>query len=169
MATSNIILPVTTINTPNVTSNFEPIGRGTKWEILALPMKASSAMVPGTLVSVEVSGSSPTGYLCKAATTNANGQNIRGILIDTIATTDSDYATAGKLKNVAVPTTTSAEAYFTVGAGTFTAADVGRVCNIHTDSISLAVDTNGLGAVITGYISATRGVCDFSVAKVVTS
>lgn len=169
MAASNVIIPVTTINTPNVTSNFEPIGRGTKWEILALPIVASVAMVPGTLLSVEVSGSSPTGNLKKAAATNANGQNIRGILIDTISTTDSDYATAGKLKNVAVPMTGYAEAFFTVGAGTFTAADVGRVCNIHTDSISLAVDTNGLGAVITGYISATRGTCNFSVPVVVTS
>ena len=98
----------------------------------------------GCLVAVEVSGSSPTGNLTIAAQTNANGQNVVGILQEPIASTDADYATAGKMKYVWIPTSPEAEMTFKVGAGTFTAADVGRICSIHTDSKSVAVDTNGL-------------------------
>lgn len=159
---------ITAINSPNKNTNFLPADVQL-WEMRALPIAASTAMESGTLLSTEVSGSSPTGYLIKAAATNANGQNVQGILIDAIASTDTDYATAGKKKYVWVPKTTQAEAEFTVGAGTFTAADVGRVCNIHTDSKSLAVDTNGAGARITGYISSTRGKCKFDVANVTTA
>jgi hypothetical protein len=72
------------------------------------------------------------------------------------------------MKGIRVPRTPEAEATFKVGAGTFTAADVGRMCQIHSDSISLAVDTNGVGAVITGYISSTRGTCEFSCPKTLT-
>jgi hypothetical protein len=57
-------------------------------------------------------------------TANASGADFLGILVETIATTDTDYATAGKLKSVWVPNTPYARAFFTVGAGTFTAADV---------------------------------------------
>lgn len=151
----------------NNTRNFYPADD--KWEVKYFPTKASVAGVEGCAVAYEVSGSSPTGYITVAAATDANGQNVVGILAETIAATDSDYATAGKLKAVYIPKTLQAEAYFVVGAGTFTAADVGRVCNIHTDSKSLAVDTNGLGAEITGYITSTTGKCKFSLPKVVTS
>lgn len=158
---------VTGLNKPNTTSNFYPFDD--LWRMVSVPMKASTAMVEGAAVAVEVSVSSPTGYATLAAATNTTGQNIIGILAEPIVSTDADYATAGKLKQVWIPTTTQAKAYFTVGAGTFTAADVGRVCSIHTDSKSLAVDTNGLGAEITDFISSTRGVCRFSVPKAVTA
>lgn len=159
---------VTPLNAVNKNSNFRPADVQL-WELRLLPIAASSAIEEGSAMSTEVSGSSPTGNLIKAAATNANGQNIQGILAEPIASTDSDYATAGKLKMVYVPKTTSAIAEFTVGAGTFTAADVGRMCNIHTDSKSLAVDTNGVGAIIRGYISSTRGTCSFDANKVVTA
>lgn len=159
---------VTPLNAVNKNSNFRPADVQL-WELRLLPIAASTAIEEGTALSTEVSGSSPTGNLIKAAATNANGQNIQGVLAEPIASTDSDYATAGKLKLVYVPKAIDALAEFTVGAGTFTAADVGRVCNIHTDSKSLAVDTNGLGAVIRGYISATRGTCSFSAPRVVTA
>lgn len=159
---------VTGLNKPNTTSNFYPFDD--LWRAELLPMKASTAMVEGAAIAVEVSGSSPTGNHTIAGTTNANGQNIVGILAEPIVSTDADYATAGKLKLVWIPTNTQAKCYFTVGAGTFTAADVGRICQIHTDSKSLAVDTNGLGGEITGYISSTRGVCRLlSVPKAVTA
>lgn len=134
-----------------------------------LPIAASAAIAEGTLLAVQVSGSSPTGNLIAAATTNTTGQNIVGILAEPITSSDSDYATAGKLKQVWVPTSQYSQAYFTVGSGTFTAADVGRVCQTAGSGISVAVDTNGLGVVIDGYISSTRGTCKLSVANVVTA
>lgn len=158
---------VTGLNKPNQTGYFYP-AKG-EWKLQMLPMKASTAMAEGALVAVEVSGSSPTGNHTIAGTTNANGQNVVGILVEPIVSTDADYATAGKLKGVLIPQDNFCEAYFTVGAGTFTAADVGRVCQIHTDSKSVAVDTNGLGVQISGYISATRGRCKLLKAEVVTS
>lgn len=159
---------VTPINTPNNTLNFLP-SDSNGWELRAIPMAASFALADGGLVSAEVSGSATTGNAIAAAATSANGQNVIGILAERIAATDTDYATAGKLKQVWVPVTKRAQARFKVGAGTFTAADINRVVNIHTDSLSLAVDTNGLGAVITGYIDANYGLCTFDVPVAVTA
>lgn len=165
-------IAVTPINSPNNNTNFVPIGRGTKWEVKLLPIKASVAMPAGSALCIEVSASNPTGYLTLMGTTNANGTNFAGILDQPIAATDSDYATAGKLKAVEVPITPYAEAEFAVGSGTFASTDIGRVCQFYTDSKSLAVNTNGAGAVITGSIvysaSATstnpaRGICQFNV------
>lgn len=93
---------------------------------------------------------------------NAAGADFVGIMAEPIASTDADYATAGKLKAVKVPTSTKSTAFFTVGAGTFTAADLFRTARFHTDSLGLAVDTIGLGARIVKYISSTRGICEFS-------
>lgn len=158
---------VTPVNSPNNVRNFYPADD--KWELRYMPIVASVAMVDGTLLRAQVTASNPTGNLNLAVATNATGQNVVWILAEPIATTDSDYATAGKLKGVWVAKTVDAEAYFTVGAGTFTLADVNRMCSVHTDWKSLAVDTNGAGAIISGYISATRGKCKFNVPNVVTS
>lgn len=157
----------TPVNSPNNVRNFYP--SDDKWELKMLPIVASVAMVDGTALRVQVTASSPTGNLNLAVATNATGQNFAWILAEPIATTDTDYATAGKLKWVWVPKTVDAESYFSVGAGTFTLADVGRVCSLHTDWKSLAVDTNGAGAVISWYISASKGKCRFNVPSVVTS
>lgn len=143
----------------NVTNNFLPADG--KWELKRFPMKASTAMAMGAAISIEISGNTTTGYHTKSGVENASGNDNVGILAQTIAATDSDYATAGKLKSVWIPTSPTAEAYFTVGAGTFTAADVGKTVEIHSDSVSLAVDTAGKGARITKYISSTRGKCSF--------
>jgi hypothetical protein len=93
---------------------------------------------------------------------NAGGDDFYGILAEPIAATDADYATAWKRKGVRVPRTTTAKAYFKVGAGTFTVADIGKRVEFHSDSIGLAVDTVGKGATITDYISSTRGKCVFN-------
>lgn len=159
---------VTNANVPNNTQNFYPVNRG-EWELRTFPFAASTAMSDGSAVAVQVTASNPTGNLILMPTSNTTGQNFVGILAEPIASTDADYATAGKLKGVWVPRTRSCEAYFKVGAGTFTAADVGRVCLFHTDSKSLNVDGNGLGARITGYISATKGTCVFDLAPAVTA
>lgn len=155
---------VTALNTPNTTSNFLPADGN--WELRLLPMKASLAMVEGVAITAETNGADVTGYYrTQVAVENLNGDDTMGILAEPIATTDTDYATAGKLKGVYVPMTPEAEAYFTVGAWTFTVADVGNTVELHSDFKSLAVDTEGKGATITGYISSTRGKCKFNMPK----
>lgn len=143
----------------NVTTNFLPADD--KWELKKMPIKASTALEEGELLSWEISSNDVTGNLTSAGVENAAGADAVGILMEPVASGDSDYATSGKLKYVAVPRTRNALAYFTVGAGTFTRADVGRTVEIHSDSVSLAVDTAGKGARIEKYISSTRGLCSF--------
>lgn len=146
----------------NVTTNFVPaIVR--EWKMMMLPMKASTAMVEGAAIGIEISGSTTTGYYDLMGVENAAGADFKGILAEPIASTDDDYATAGKLKGVLVPISRdTAEAFFTVGEGTFTAVDEGKTVQIGSTSIDLDVDTEGKGARITKYISATRGKCVFS-------
>ena len=106
---------LTALNTPNTTSNFLPADGN--WELRLLPMKASLAMVEGVAITAETNGADVTGYYrTQVAVENLNGDDTMGILAEPIATTDTDYATAGKLKGVYVPMTPEAEAYFTVGA-----------------------------------------------------
>lgn len=159
---------VTTVNTPNNTKNFFPVGDG--WVMKKVAMKASTVMVDGSAIGVEVVSNTTTGNATLMPATNASGGNFIGILAERIASTDADYAIAGKLKNVWVPTNINiATAKFTVGAGTFTAVDVNKVVSFHSDSKSLDVDTQGAGAIITSYIDSTTGTCVFDVAKTVTA
>lgn len=144
---------------PNDTLNlyFNPIQKCGAWKIVKLPIVASVAMVAGAAVSNNQDG---THVLCSATT-----QNFAGILLEDIVAGDSDYATSRKLKSVAVPLRHDSEAEFKVGAGTFTgAADEGKAVKFN-DSKGLAVDTAGTDgaahAVITKYLSATRGRCRF--------
>lgn len=151
---------VTALNAPNQTRNFYPADN--KWEMRSFAMKASTAMAEGAAIAIEISGNTTTGYHTLMGVENASGSDFVGILAEPIVSTDADYATAGKLKSVWVPKSIEARAYFKVGAGTFTAADVGKTVEIHSDSVSLAVDTAGKGARIKEYISSTRGICEFS-------
>ena len=148
------------INTPNITTYFAPAddNRETRMYYRAASI---AAVDDGTMMAIDVSGSSPTGYIVIAPTTNANGKNFVGILQQAIATTDTDYATAHFVP-VRAPKTKEAKMYFTVGSGTFTQADVGRVCALYSDSKSVAVDSNGLGVIIDSYIDATHGICHFA-------
>lgn len=151
---------VTPINTYNNTQNFYP--SNDKWEYKLLPFLASSAIDDGTAVARQILSNTTTGNLTKMGVENAAGADFVGILAQKIASTDSDYATAGKLRGVWVPMNETAEAYFKVGAGTFTAVDVGKTVEFHSDSKSLAVDTAGKGARIVSYISSTKGTCVFT-------
>jgi len=135
----------------NVTTNFLPI-KG-KWELRPTQMIASVAMAEGAAVYKVGDGT-------HTIVTNATG-NFKGILAEPIAATDADYATSKKLKNVWVPIDYSAEAEFAVGAGTFSTDDIGKNVKFN-DSVGLAVDTTGIQAEITGFISATRGLCKFN-------
>jgi len=158
---------VTTINTPNDTRYFYPADDN--WEHMMLPFKASTAIAEGTAVAAEISSNDVTGYATHMGTENATGSDFLGIMSEPIVATDADYATAGKLKGVRVPKTPYAKAYFYVGAGTFTAADVFRTVELHSDHKSLAVDTKGKGARIMAYISSTQGICRFSLPETETA
>jgi hypothetical protein len=158
---------ITPVNAPNNTRNFYP--SNDLWRTDLYPVLASTALAEGTLLAVQVTASSPTGNVLAAATTNTTGQNVVGILAEPITASDADYATAGKLKLVHVPISQYSQAYFTVISGTFSLAQVGRVCQIAGSGTGLAVATNGLGAVIDGFISSTRGTCKLVVPYVVTA
>ena len=146
--------------TANNTANFVPADGA--WVLEQHPFAASVVIKDGYAVGIEISGSDVTGNLDLMGTENAAGFDFMGILAEPIAAADDDYATAGKLKSVFVPTSPLAKAKFYVGAGTFTAADVYKTVEFHSDSAGLAVDTAGLGARIVGYTDSTHGICTFS-------
>lgn len=153
---------ITALNTPNKTQNFYPVSVQ-DWEIKLMPFKASQALAEGGAVGIEIVTNDVTGNLTVMGTENASGADFVGILAETIATTDADYATAGKLKAVWIPKSYAhSEAFFTVTAGTFTAVDVFKRVEITSGSLGLSVDTAGKGATITSYISSTRGTCKFN-------
>ena len=158
---------VTALNVPNVTSNFYPADD--QWDLIQMPMEASTAMVEWAAVSPEIVTNDVTGNITLMGVENVTGSDFMGILAEPIVSTDADYATAGKLKGVWIPRSPLAKAYFSVWAGTFTAADVFKTVEIHSDSKSLAVDTKGKGARIMWYISSTRGICRFSLPETETA
>lgn len=138
-----------------LSTNFRPIEKVGRWELRQLPMKESVAMEEGAGVYTDLAG--------EHTIVTSSSTNFRGILAEAIAATDADYATAKKLKAVWVPISTEAEAEFTVGAGTFTNADVGKTVAFN-NSLGVAVDTAGTQVRITKYLSSTRGVCTFNLA-----
>ena len=139
----------------NVTSYFLPKNVDRDWVLKQVPMIASVAISEGACIYCVGDGT-------HTKVTNATA-NFKGIMAQTIAATDADYATSLKLKGVWVPVSVGAEAEFAVGAGTFTTADVGKSVKFN-DELGLAVDTAGTQARITEYTSSTRGVCTFNLA-----
>lgn len=87
---------VTGLNVPNQTQYFYPADQ--KWEMRLMPFKASTAITEGTAIGIEISGNTTTGNVTKMGVENASGADFVGILAEPIASTDTDYATAGKLK-----------------------------------------------------------------------
>lgn len=151
---------ITGINEANRTQNFLPSNE--YWILEERAFNASVEIQEGTVLSPEVSGSTTTGRLVQMGVENAGGADFYGILAEEIRSTDEDYATAGKTKKVWVPVNQLAEAFFTVGAGTFTQADVFKTVQIASNGRGLDVDTLGLGARISKFISGTRGKCRFT-------
>jgi hypothetical protein len=151
---------VVALNKPNATGYFYPADD--RWEMKIYPFAASVGVVEGAAVARQIVSNDVTGNLSIATVENAAGADFVGIMAEPITSGDADYATAGKLKGVRVPKLPLAQSYFTVGAGTFTAADVGKAVELHSDFKTLAVDTKGKGARITAYISSTKGKCTFS-------
>ena len=152
---------VTGLNKPNETWNFYPINANFDWKMKMLPFKASTAMEEGAAIWIEIDTNTTTWYVTLMGTENASGADFVGILAEPITATDDDYATAWKMKWVWIPQRKSAEAYFTVVNGTFTSVDVYKTVQIASTSLWLDVDTAWKGARITGYISSTRGTCNF--------
>ena len=144
----------------NNTANFVPYDGA--WVLEQHPFLASVEITDGYAVGFEISSNTTTGYLDLMGTENAAGFDFAGILAEPIDSDDDDYATDGKLKSVWVPTSPLAKAKFYVGAGTFTAVDVYKTVQFHSDSAGLAVDTAGLGARIVKYLDSTHGLCTFS-------
>jgi len=149
-------------------TGFHPV-HANEWKLVSFPLKASVAYNIGMAMVPEISANTTTGNYTYMGVENATGADFTFILAEEVASTDSDYATAGKMKRGWVRLTPEARAYFTVGAGTFTAADVGKTVEIHSDHKSLAVDTAGKGAKIESYISSTKGTCSFDMPKTETA
>lgn len=148
----------------NRTNNFLP--SDPNWVTKLLPFKASTALQMGTAISPETGD---TGNYTKMGVENTSGLDFAGILMEEIASTDADYATAGKMKLVAVPLNRKATAKFTATSGTFTAADVGKTVELDSNARGLAVDTAGKGARITKHITSTRGECQFTLPETETA
>lgn len=138
-----------------INKNFDPILKPGHWRLESRPMIASVAMEAGSAI-YRVGNGTHT----KATSATAN---FEGILGEAIASTDTDYATSKKMKKVWVPLNTRAEAEFTVGAGTFTDADVSKSVAFN-DEKGVAVDTAGTQFVITRYKSSTKGEGIFNLA-----
>ena len=138
-----------------INKNFDPILKQGMWRLESRPMIASVAMEMGAAIYRVGDGT-------HTLVTNATA-NFEGIMAEAIASTDADYATSLKMKKVWVPLCPRAEAQFTVGAGTFTAADIGKSVKFN-DSKSVAVDTAGTQFVMTKYQSSTKGEGFFNLA-----
>lgn len=134
-----------------VTTNFFPV-KG-NWKMTQLQMIASVAIAEGAAIYAVGDGTHTK--------VTASTANFKGILLEPITAADADYATSKKLKYAHVAMDDTAEAEFTVGSGTFTNDDVGKSVKFY-DEVSVAVDTAGTQLAITGYKSASRGLCKFN-------
>lgn len=134
-------------------TNFNPICIEKDWELKKRPMTESVAIEEGVPVYRVGDGKHTS---CTHATAN-----FEGILAEPITATDTDYATASKLKAVWVPRTISAEAECAI-TGTLTAGDIGKSLKFHTDGKSVAQAEAGTQASITAFLSASRGICKFN-------
>lgn len=126
--------PLVYNNNNLITKNFWPATG--KWFIKQTPITASVAMEMGSLVELPVGSVGGVAV----AVTNAS-TTCYGILAETIATTDPDYAVSGKLKAVWIPESPfSHTCYFRVGAGALSATIVGCLV-VAFDAKSLDVTT----------------------------
>ena len=131
----------------NDVSNFVRVKGIT--EIVEVTLSASVAIAEGWIVYPNPGAA---GQYTKADTTAWNNF---GVIRQTIAATDADYAST-KVVKIEVPRGNNVEWLFTVGSGTFTAADEGKYADLLTE-VTIAVDVQTKKQVfITKYISATR-------------
>jgi hypothetical protein len=105
---------VTPINQANRNTGFLPI-EGSEWSMEKMRIKPSIAIEEGTALGFEVVANTTTGYLIPMGLENVNGADFYGILKEEVRTTDDDFATAGKIKTVAIARSRNAKAEFEVG------------------------------------------------------
>lgn len=118
-------------------------------------LTASVAAVDGSILYPDPSNAGQ--YTIADSTAGGNFVVIR----ETIASTDANYASTKRVA-VEIATEANVEWNFLVGSGTFTAADVGKYCDL-VDEKSVAVDTQSKNVIfITGVTSSTQGRCVFS-------
>ena len=139
--------------------NFSPYQGN--WTFRPMLTKASTAIAMGTAVGIEISSNTTTGYITAMGAENASGADFRGIMWETVASTDADYASTTKMKSVAIPLDAAAIAQFKVISGTLTTADIGKTVEFASSGTGLAVDTAGKGARIEGAGDGTYGLCSF--------
>lgn len=140
-------MPASIPNPINNTKNFVAVKGAVRYD--QVPILASTAFEEGTALAPNGSG------YYTVATAISTGIVFAG---EAVASTDADYASTTKTKSVWFPAERDVEVKFTVGAGTFTTADIGNTCVLHTGAKTLAVDTAGIGQFrITKYINSTTG------------
>ncbi len=150
---------VVPINTPNKVQYFRPADD--LWIETSMRVIPSVEIAQGAAVGWKITSNTTTGEITLMGVENAAGADFVGIMAEPIVSSDADYATSGKFKQVKVPTSIYSKAEFAVITGTFTAADVGKTVEFSSNSLGLAVDTAGKGARIVKYISSSRGLCTF--------
>jgi len=84
------------------------------WKLTEYPIVASVELEEGTAMGIQIVSNTTTGILVAMGAENAAGADFIGLLAEPVTDTDVDYATAGKLKSINVPTSKFAEAVFTV-------------------------------------------------------
>lgn len=137
----------------NNTQNFVRVKGQTRMDTVIL--SASVAVEEGSILYPDPANA---GQYTKADSTA--GDNFV-VIRETIATTDSNYAST-KAVIVEVPAENNVEWEFTVGSGTFTAADVAKYADLSSEK-AVAVDTSVKKQVfIKSYASATKGTCIFA-------
>lgn len=115
----------------------------TEW----FPVTTSTALVKGTLVEF-------TSGLIAAADADETAVNVVGVLKKTIATTDTDYASA---RNVPVLVPVHRHVIWEAdGTGTFAATDIGTEFGISDSATVDKAETTTVCFKMTGFISASK-------------
>ena len=115
----------------------------TEW----FPVTTSTALVAGTLVEF-------TSGLIAGADADEVTADLRGVLVKTIASTDSDYATARRV-GVEVPLDRHC-VWEADGTGTFAATDIGAEFGISDSATVDKAETTADLFLVTEFISATK-------------
>lgn len=119
-----------------------------------MPVKVSQAFTKGAIVSVPITGSD-RGTAIPATSSTAVITHL-GVIKKTIASTDSDYATARKVP-IEVPLEKGVEWEADVTSG-LTTSDIGLEVDL-TDSLVINRDASSIKvAIVRDYLTATRGV-----------
>jgi hypothetical protein len=100
------------LNTPNKTQYFRPADD--LWIEMPFKVIASVAIAQGAAVGIKITSNTTTGEITLMGVENASGADFVGIMAEPVASTDSDYATSGKFKQVKVPTSIYSKAEFFV-------------------------------------------------------